>query len=767
MNTNWPTLQDEKQTALLAAVSVFVVWLILRSVNTYPVLFQGDGVDRLSGADSYFHLRHAEHVLEDYPHIKRQDPLSLYPNVERGINQGFYDVTIATVSRCCFGVLTPQQILIWSSPVFGGLAILILGGWLWKRVGAWCGLLFGALICAYPGPLNQIAGLGNGDHHAFEVLLSVLLILTLQESLRSDRTLGWIAVPAFLLYLFFLSWPGAPLHLFFVGVVFYFLSFHDHSAEKKRALGWKGALFGLLTVVFPLATNLMAPDFVPWYTAYGIYLAAGTALFVGYPILCQTASRIPKKFRWPGALVLFALLPLLAQLHSATASAFSSFASPRSAAISEHGAVNLTTLFAWYGFNIFALLLTPALLIREKKFANCQNLLIYGIGLTFFWMYTKDFNYYAPLVVSALAAYGLTRLPWRKWTPALLLAVVALPFLPLEKPVNPWISVASAEEVVLHTKGMDQATSWLRRFKEAAGSDDTYGIVAPWDLGSLIAHLAKTPVGWSQTHSVGLAKIVYNTNPAQVYEQLTEGDRPFRFLLIPSRNVEDKFGTEMMLAGLGPADVFNRGPSFEWAGRNFNLPAPNSRFQSLLIIRLFNQLGRNLGHYRLVYETPQQVVRAVQLHDDLENFQFSAIEVSPDEAEALKPILQRKNVVHETSRGLLINPFLSADVRIFEMVPGAVLTGEAEPNSKVGAILSLSFPHRKSPIIQTWSTLTNTEGKFELRLPYPTNPGPLYPIDGSITINGAYRLQVDGEMQEVEVTEEQVQSEARLTVPAK
>ena len=54
---------------------------------------------RLSGADSYYHLRHAEAVMQNYPFIERYDKMSYFPTTERGLNQGFYDVLVATLSK--------------------------------------------------------------------------------------------------------------------------------------------------------------------------------------------------------------------------------------------------------------------------------------------------------------------------------------------------------------------------------------------------------------------------------------------------------------------------------------------------------------------------------------------------------------------------------------------------------------------------------------------------------------------------------------------
>lgn len=764
MKSVWPEIKPSRSNFLIGASVFFCLWLFLRSYNVYPALFLEDSSLRLTGVDSYYHLRHAEAVYNNYPHVLRHDPMSSYPRIERGLNQGFYDVFVATLSKLTFGLVTCKQIIVGISPVLSGLSFCILGGWLWRAVSPWCGVLFWLSILAYPGMMIHVTALGDGDHHAFEIFLANLLILTLHHALKPKASYIKTAVPAAILFTIFLSWAGAPLHLFFVGLCFFVVGLvQDNDPQHVSKLRGKGILFGLLTATLPLIAGLVSPDSIIWDQAKNIFVLGGLALLLGYPILLAIAPRLSVGPKVALTIAILVAVPLGAQLSPSAAGALSALFSPRSEMIAEHAAVNLSSLFSWYGFQTLALIITPLLLFYSGKLKECAVPVVYGLGLTVFWMYTLDFGYYPPGFIAAFAAYALSRVPWSPATPIVLTVLVTLPFLSPKLPNKPWMSRETLRDAMVHSDGLDQAAKWLRLYRNGEGKGLDYGVLAPWDWGSVLAQVSQTPVAFSQTHSDTLGKILYHPGPEGDYEKLANADNPLKFIVIPTRNLEDKFGTELMVAGGHPSEVFQPGPQIDWKGRALQLIEPNRAYYQAFIVRLFDLLGQNMGHYRLVFESPQQVIRTLRIHDDLNRFEFTAIDVKPSEIKALTGIIAVKNQVHETSRGLLVNPYVSPDVRVFEVVPGALIVGKAKPKSSVGAVLSINAPYNQIPKVLTWQTQADEQGEFALRVPYPTKT-PVHQVPGSIVVTSAYRVSVDGKTQDVEVTEAQIQSEEKISL---
>jgi hypothetical protein len=399
------------------------------------------------------------------------------------------------------------------------------------------------------------------------------------------------------------------------------------------------------------------------------------------------------------------------------------------------------------------------LIARDKKFRQYCIPLVYGVGLTFFWIYTRDFNYYAPFAIAATSAYCLHRLPWRIWTPALVILIASVSVMPIPRQVKPWITPKLAKELVLNDEALDQAAHFLAQIKNQS-EDKDYGLLTPWDLGNILAYTTKTGVHASQTHNPFLAGLFYSDDMDRV--DATMRSFRLRFFVIPTRNMEEKLGTDYSLTGRNPGELMEKGPKVEWNGQVVELPKYNQKFENLAIVRMFDGLAQNLGHFRLVYESPQQAVRTLRLNDNLQSFEFISIPVTDEEAENLEPIFRSKDKVQPTSQGLLVNPRLSPDIRIFERVPGAVITGKTNrPHGPVGAYLSISSPYSQLPHIVSWRRLADNFGFFELRLPYPTDRK-LYDLEGSIRVNGEYRLECNGIVYKVSLTEEQIQSGAEI-----
>ena len=770
MKNSWPEIGEDKQTKGLVFLIFLVLWMASRCYNIYPLLNSGEMGPRLSGADSYFHLRHARYVLENYPHVQRLDNMSAYPYLEKGLNQGFFDFAVATISKLSFGLLTPFTILLWNSPLLTGIGSILIGAWLWRQGGPWLCSIFMMLLLAYPGPLSQVAIYGNGDHHAFEVLLAALLALSLSTSFSPAKGPKHSVLAACILFIFYLSWPGAALHLFFVGICFFLVGLQQRaSSAESGLLIQKSSAFALTLIVLLGLTHFVAPNYVIWWKAELVFLSGAVALLVGLPPLVLIADRLPTVGRLVLGLVTVGLAAFAVSLSPTASSAAMEFFGARDDKIAEQAKISLQMLLEWYGINLLCLLIAPLLLAKQGLLKRYLVPVTYGAGLCFFWLWTRDFYYYAPIPVAALTAYCFCQLPWRKFTPPLLAFLVLLPLIPLNIPQQPWHLYRRAEASVLHTPGIDHVSRWLRTFKADHGQDEFYGMLAPWDMGSTLAALSNTPVSNSQTHSARLAKLFYNTDVEAVYQELQvygeNADRPsnFKFVLIPSVNMEQKFGTELRVAGLAPSLVYKKSPPISYMNARLEAYEKNDNYYKTFLGALFDRNATGTGHFRLVYATPDLVVRSVHFLDDLRRFDFQSIPVTKEELESLEPLLRYKNQVIETSRGRLLNPSVSPEVKLFQIVPGALLHGKAEPHQVVIAHLGIKSPYEEETIPVSWKAYADSDGVFSLRVPYSTG-GPLYDIPGTIVTGPKYQIKAGDKQWEAEVTEEQVQSEAQVEV---
>ncbi|MFZ2471804.1 MAG: oligosaccharyl transferase, archaeosortase A system-associated [Methanothrix sp.] len=122
--------------------------------------------------------------------------------------------------------------------------------------------------------------------------------------------------------------------------------------------------------------------------------------------------------------------------------------------------------------------------------------------------------------------------------------------------------------------------------------------------------------------------------------------------------------------------------------------------------------------------------------------------------------LQHYRLVHESENTITAGQKF---VKIFEHVPGAVISGNAPAGTKVVAAIPIMTNQNRAFIYQQ-SNISDADGRFTLVLPYSTEG----PIDGSTNFDtkpmSAYQLSVGDKTYELKVPEENVLSGAVVTV---
>ncbi len=746
----------------LAYLLFALATLACLAMPVYRLVFPDSKSPLLIGPDPYFHLRHIKAVLANYPVVAREDLMVNFPNGEQGLNQGFFDVTVATAVKLSAGLLSPEAALAWVSPLCHLLACGLGFLWFWQRGNERCGYLFLLFCVFYPGPVRIIAALGHGDHHAFEILLAVLVAWSLDYYLRPDTSWRWAPLAVAPLLLFYLSWAGAPLHLFLTGLAFYLRAWVT-PAEKECSLAIKGLAYGLLLLLATILTGAIWPWAVIWHVSEKLFRLGAVALVLGYPLLVPVARR---QWRQPALVATSFLLGALALAYLTPTghSAINALLERRTLQIAEHSPASVPLLLYRFGFLWLVALAAPLRIWQRQSWQAALVPFTLGAGLVFFWLQTYDFNYYAPIVFAAGAAYTLGTQPWRK---PLMVAVATLALMPLAPKLmeHPWIELRGIREGVLLSEGLQAASDWLKDVQGPASPPEQreYGLVAPWDLGNILAETADTPVGFSQTVSRELARLLFSDQPDQAYGKMVERRKPFRYLLLPARNLAEKLLGESTAADLKIGDLLGPGPKVPWKGREVTFLQPTQRNRQSLLNRLYWDNGDGIGHFRLVYESPQQAIHLQRLRTD-GKIEFYAWPATAEELQTyLKPLLDTPDVVQETSRGDVFGGRQAAEVRIFEAVPGALLEGTTRPGAQVVAALSLKSPTTNRRWTGVWTTEAADDGRFSLRVPYSTTK-PLHANSDTVTVQGPYKVTVDRQQTLVAVSEEDVQAGRTLPV---
>jgi len=122
--------------------------------------------------------------------------------------------------------------------------------------------------------------------------------------------------------------------------------------------------------------------------------------------------------------------------------------------------------------------------------------------------------------------------------------------------------------------------------------------------------------------------------------------------------------------------------------------------------------------------------------------------------------LQHYRLVHESENTITAGQKF---VKTFEHVPGAVISGNAPPGTKVVAVVPVMTNQNRAFLYQQ-SNISDASGQFTLVLPYSTEGS----IAGSTNFDtmpmGAYQLSVGDKVYELRVPEEYVLSGAVITL---
>jgi dolichyl-diphosphooligosaccharide--protein glycosyltransferase len=232
-----------------------------------------------------------------------------------------------------------------------------------------------------------------------------------------------------------------------------------------------------------------------------------------------------------------------------------------------------------------------------------------------------------------------------------------------------------------------------------------YGVLTPWDVGHLVRHRAERPTVQDNFGAFGDPRAF---DLARDYFDAEDEEAAFR--------VAAELGARYTIA------------TREGSGQTFG-PSPHSVGQ-----RLWRRLGNGAP----------------------------AGSGSPATPGSGSPALGRHRLVwvgDRSGRPRDVERPAPDRVAVFELVPGARVAGRAAPGAEVVFELSLRagrgrFPYRAR-------TVASREGRYELRLPYPTDA----PVSAEVGATGAYRVRSGGRSAALDVREADVRAGAAVAGP--
>jgi oligosaccharyl transferase (archaeosortase A-associated) len=425
---------------ILAAL--FGISLYIRIALPYDHIFVNDWV-WFRETDAYYHMRHIETLVHNFPHFNMFDPYQLYPGGAGGLARPFFDWLIAgiimLVSRGAPTLHTMETVAAYIPTILGTLTIIpvyFIGKELFNR---WAGVIAAALVIILPGEFLHRSLLGFTDHHVAEVLFSTVSILFLIMAIKRAReraisfshilSRDWSTIMKPLIYtllagvflgIYLLSWIGG---LFFIFIIFAYLVIQfivDHLMHKSTDY-----LCIVGTPLFFIALLMLLPVLGKegLDTIYRVSLPVAIVAPIALSVISRLmAGRHLKPFYYP--LVLFGLLGIgLAAFHAFNPSLFQSMRglfnifNPGGAALTimevepllfpggEFGLqtawANFTTSF-FISFVSFAML--AYVLVKERS-ADKTLFLVWSIIMLVAVLGQRRFGYYYAVNAALLTGY--------------------------------------------------------------------------------------------------------------------------------------------------------------------------------------------------------------------------------------------------------------------------------------------------------------------------------------------------------------------------
>ncbi len=283
-----------------------------------------------------------------------------------------------------------------------------------------------------------------------------------------------------------------------------------------------------------------------------------------------------------------------------------------------------------------------------------------------------------------------------------------------------WAGFAFAKEGGSVDPEWKEALSWLE-----ASSPETsyylepsetpeYGVLSWWDYGNWIVYLAKRPVV-SNNFQTGIqdSALFFTTDSEKEAKAVME-KLNVKYVITDKQMASGKFGAIVELAGKDLEKYFDIETVTGKSGLE-TVATPKKEFMNTEVYKLHELDGTNLGNLRLVHES-------------------TVPENTSD----------KKN-----------------DVKIFEFVPGARLSGTASPKQTITATLELNSNTGRKFTYQN-KAVSDENGSYEITVPYPTEN-----TKGGVSALSAYSLSTGENVtisEKIQVTEKDILNGNRIEV---
>lgn len=693
----------------LFLILIILTGLIVR-LFTYPEVFEPGRIVFLE-TDSYFHMWRVFSYIDTFPNTFLYDGFINYPYGALIGWPPLFDQVTAYIS-IILGIGKPTVHLVESigvfMPVILGLLSIAAVYFLAKEIFNERVALFVSLLIAVIPAHVQISFLGFYDHHIAEVLLSVVAYLFFVKSLNNGSLRSAI-ISGIIIGVSFLTWQGAPIFtgiLLFYSVIQFILDRKSNNSSNYLIFTGTVAFFTATFVIFIFYIwtpwqHSITSGLLSFFQPIFLVISALTIVLLGY------LSNLMKERKWHyyPLLILVLLASIFVILNIGAPTIFKSISvgvsyllrdAPVLKQITEAqplfytfdgkflggqffnnpvwDAFTFSFYFAFIGLFWFLYTYRNGM-DKGKLFLLVWTLIVFVLAL-----FQRRFTYMLAANIAIISGFFIDEIlqkvrsfPIRsdllKFLPALIYVLVII-FL-----VFPNISMSYelSHSPPKPSKDWYDSLVWLKDNTPEINSEPQYGIMTWWDYGNWILYISKRPVVANNFQIGGDEAARFYVSQDESGANTIMDQRNSRYVIVDYRMGLNKFrqGNQVVLKGAFMAIASFADKDFAMYLDKNNLP--NRNYLETMYARMHVFDGNGLKNYRMIYESK----------------------------DALYDLFDRP----------------TKNIKIFEYVKGAKITGKASSNETV--IISGKIITNRMRFFEYYQeTKADASGDFEFIVPY-------------------------------------------------
>jgi oligosaccharyl transferase (archaeosortase A-associated) len=741
-------------------------------VSVFPIVFSNGNITFL-GADTYYHARRILYTVLHFPATIVFDPYINYPIGSVIGWAPLFDELIALIALIV-GLGNPSLSTIETTtavvPLILGVLTVLLVYHITEKIFDWkTGLIAAGTLAIIP-PHVYVSFLGYPDHHVAEALLStgsyLLFIISMQQAQKNSISINdfrknilrnsyYAILCGLALILSILTWNGAPIFIGLIGIYivvqFIIDRWQGRNSDYLIISGFIAFLVALI-IVTPVAltqgTGFDTGSYLPSLFHVG-FLSAFVFLCILLGFLQKMALKnwlyYPLILLVVFVTMVFLLIILIPQFYQSIASGvgylfgggvLGTIQEAAPLLYSPGGKFTFDFVMQEFSLTFFIAIFSILLLIIRTKKDKYQPEIVFFVVWTLIvlvlTLLQRRFVYLFSVNVAILTAYFITfllrspqekekkiesrkykkgqrpkeqnRAPsafsGRRVLAAFIIGFIIISFIQV---LIPMVTESSAPD-----KDYLESFRWLRdNTPVTSGYNDfnktaEYGIMSWWDYGNWILYISQRPVV-ANNFQTGIedASGFFTESDVNAANDILD-KRKARYIITDAPMLKTKFDSIATLAGKNPQDYYEL-KEISKGGIKQTVVAENDLFFKTILSRLHVFDGNGLGRYRLVFESSTRAI---------------------------------------------VNPDIKF-VKIFEYVPGAMISGSAQNNMTVNITLDLTTNQGRS---FTYSQEVLPEnGRYMFRVPYSTEK-----INYGTLPAATYIIQVGNFSKRVSVSEQSV-----------